>query len=362
MSTALKSICIVGPSLKMGGMERASVNLANTLAKNGVRVTYIAFFRQTHFFQLHEKIMLHEPSGFNETSLDIYRTIPWLRKTIKDTNPDKVLVFNKLYSAFTVLALIFTKYPVYISERSSPLYRWPRIQEWIARITFSLLKPRGILAQTNIAAQYQKKYYGDKVEIKVIPNAVRKIQYFPEIPREKIILAVGRLNDPLKGFDRLLQAFAKIDSSGWILQIAGGTLEEDPKLLEIYQKNNLQGRVQFLGKIAEMDRLYAKAGMFVIPSRSEGFPNALCEAMAAGVPCLSFDFIAGPRDIIQDGVDGFIVEDGNLDALGEKIIFLINEPEIRKTIGEKAVQNMKRFEAEKINHQIMDFLSLQNDS
>ena len=356
MEEPQKKVCIVGPALKMGGMERASVNLANTLAKNDVQVTYIAFFRQPHFFKLHEEITLHEPKGFNKTSLSIFQTIPWLRKTIKAAKPDKVLAFNKLYSAFTVLALMFTGVEVYISERSSPLYRWPKMQEWISKIIFTFIKPKGILAQTNIAAKYQQKYYGNDVEIKVIPNAVREIQFFPDVQRKKIILAVGRLNDSLKGFDRLLEVFAKIDTNDWVLQIAGGHLQEDPILLEIIEKNKLNDRVQFLGKVSEMDRLYAEAGMFVIPSRSEGFPNALCEAMAAGVPCISFDFIAGPRDIIKNGEDGFIVEDGDLVALGDKILFLINNPETRNEIGTSATQNMKRFGAEKINAQIMDFL------
>lgn len=356
MRKGQKSVCIVGPALKMGGMERASVTLANTLAQNGVIVTYIAFFRQQHFFRLHENITLHEPNGFNEINLSILRTIPWLRKTIKAGNPDKVLSFSRLYSAITVLSLIFTKYPVYISERSSPLYRWPKIQELISKITFSIFKPEGIIAQTNIAAKYQKRYYGKDVQIKVIPNAVRKIQFYPEVNRKKIILAVGRLNDPLKGFDRLLEAFAQINTKDWILQIAGGHLKDDSKLFEIVEKNQLNDRVQFLGKVSEMDRLYAEVGMFVIPSRSEGFPNALCEAMVAGVPCISFDFIAGPRDIIKDEEDGFIIEDGNLKALGNKILFLINNPEIRNEIGARAKQNMKRFEAERINAQIMDFL------
>ena len=71
-------------------------------------------------------------------------------------------------------------------------------------------------------------------------------------------------------------------------------------------------RIKFLGKVEEIDKCYAYAGMFVIPSRSEGFPNALAEAMTAGCCCVTFDFVAGPRDIITNNINGIIVENKNM--------------------------------------------------
>ncbi|MCP5810117.1 hypothetical protein NL321_28635, partial [Klebsiella pneumoniae] len=79
----------------------------------------------------------------------------------------------------------------------------------------------GLLAQTGIAADHQKKFYGDIPSV-VIPNALRHVTLYPEIEREKWVLAVGRFGDPLKGFDRLIIAYAKISNKDWKLVFAGG--------------------------------------------------------------------------------------------------------------------------------------------
>ena len=348
-------ICVVGPSLKMGGMERASVNLANSINKVGYEVTYLSFFNQENFFQLDDGVKLLEPIGFNSTSLSIFSTLKWVRKNIKELNPDSIIVFNKFYSALVLVALFGTKSKIFISERSSPLFKWDFKHEAINRLIFWLLKPTGIIAQTSIAAQYQKKYYGENIPIEVIPNALRPVLHFPEIQREKIVLAVGRLRDPLKGFDRLIEAFSKIKSDEWKLVFAGGD-ENGYDLKNQAEKLGILNRIEFLGQVKDLDPVYAKASIFVIPSRSEGFPNALCEAMAAGLPCIAFDFIAGPRDIINHGYDGIIVEDGNINELAIAIDGMIEDKNTRENFGKKAEALQERLSAEVIGEKMMDFV------
>ena len=343
--------------MKMGGMERASVNLANSLHWEKQDVTYISFFKQDHFFKLHPGINLIEPAGFNIHSLSFLRTIFWLRSVIRKMKPDSVIVFNKLYGAITCLSLIGTNEKVYLSERSSPLYQWPKIQNILINIIFSLVKPYGVISQTNIAKEYQVNYFGKNVKIDVVPNALREITFYPEIKREKIILAVGRLNDPLKGFDRLLQAFALIEQEDWVLTFAGGQTDEDPLLSKIISDNNLHKKVQFLGKVQDMDRVYASASIFVIPSRSEGFPNALCEAMAAGLACISFDFVAGPRDILTENENGILVEDGNIERLAIEMERLMQGDEERQRLGNNAKKIINKYNSSVISKKLLKFLA-----
>ena len=204
--------------------------------------------------------------------------------------------------------------------------------------------------------KYQRKYF-KKTEVIVIPNSVREVQLFPEIKREKVILAVGRLNDYLKGFDLLIESFAKLKNQDWELHIAGGD-EEGEVLKEQAERLGVINRIKFLGKVKEIDKCYAYAGMFVIPSRSEGFPNALAEAMGAGCSCIAFDFTAGPRDIIVDGISGLIVENGNTTEMAKAIDYLIAHPEKRIQLSKEAIKIREKLNKNIIANKIKYFLNL----
>jgi glycosyltransferase involved in cell wall biosynthesis len=350
-----ESLIIVGPSLKTGGVERSSVNVANSFAIQGYNVKFIALFRQTTIFNLYNNIDFIEPLNFNERKLNLIKSLFWLRKTIKAINPYRVLVFNYFYGAIVRLSLTGSKIQVFVSDRASPFYKWPKHVALFNYIIYKLLPPAGMIAQTETAALYQKKNFKEQTQIKVIPNILREVKLYPEVKRQKKILAVGRLDDYLKGFDRLIESFSKIKSKEWELVFAG----DDKKSEVLKQKAEalkVSDRIIFLGNVKEIDRIYAESGIFVIPSRSEGFPNALCEAMAAGLPCIAFDFMTGPRDIIEDGLTGFIIENGNINALASKIDELIINEAQRIYIGENAKSIQNKLNADKIGKEYLDFI------
>ena len=356
MNKQANKILIIAPCLAMGGIERASSNTANGLSELGAKVYFLSLFKKEAFFKLNEGIEIIEPQGFNKTKLSLFKSILWIRKEIKRVNPEHILVFNKFYGAITALALLGTKYPYFLSERSSPLFVWRQPMRAINKFAFSIKPPKGVIAQTNIAAEYQRKYF-KKTEVIVIPNSVREVQLFPEIKREKVILAVGRLNDHLKGFDLLIESFAKLKNQDWELHIAGGD-EEGEALKEQAERLEVINRIKFLGKVKEIDKCYAYAGMFVIPSRSEGFPNALAEAMGAGCCCVAFDFVAGPRDIIVDGISGLIVENGNTTEMAKAIDYLIAHPEKRMQLSKEAIKIREKLNENLIANKIKYFLNL----
>ncbi len=349
-------ICIVAPCIAMGGIERASVNLANELSQMGYAVTFIALFKKEHFFELNSNIDFIEPVHFNIRSLSIPRSLLWLRKNIRSSHPDTVLVFNKFYSALVILSLVFArKFPVHISERSSPFFRWAfklRIIQWLA---LKNMPPDGVISQTKIASEYQQQYYPKGVRHRIIPNALREINLFSELIRKPYILAVGRFNDPLKGFDQLIAALPYLKMEGWKLLFAGGD-ENGEYLKEQAVKLGVREQIEFLGKVKEIDRCYAEASIFVIPSRSEGFPNALCEAMAAGLACVSFDFVAGPRDLIEHGKNGLLAENGNEKELARQIQLLIDNETLRKALGAEAMKIAERLNPRKIAEEVASFI------
>src|SRR5690606_23275351 len=317
-------VLIIAPCLAMGGMERASVNVANALCEQGIDVIFISLFKKEHFFKLQDPIILEEPVGFNTKKLSMLKSIIWLRRCIRKHKPDSVLVFNKFYGAISAFAMAGISTPFFISERSSPLFVWRQPFKFINRLGYFLRPPQGVMAQTLIAAQYQQKYY-KKSKIKVIPNVLREVVLYPEIERQQVILAVGRLGDHLKGFDLLIESFALVKNKQWELHIAGGD-EDGAALKEQAKRLGVFDRIRFLGKVQDIDKAYAKAGIYVIPSRSEGFPNALAEAMANGCACVAFEFTAGPRDVIEEKASGIIVENGNVSKLAQTIDYLTENP------------------------------------
>jgi GalNAc-alpha-(1->4)-GalNAc-alpha-(1->3)-diNAcBac-PP-undecaprenol alpha-1,4-N-acetyl-D-galactosaminyltransferase len=348
-------VCVVGPCLTMGGMERASSTLANVFSRMEFDVLYLAIFKHPVFFKLDDRISFSEPTdGSNTNSLNLFRTVIRIRKEVKKFNPESVLAFNKLYAALTVLALAGTKYPVYISERSSPLYKWKASLRILMRVIFSVLPPTGVIAQTQQAAAYQRKYYNRSSSIHVIPNALRPINEY-SISKEDVVIAVGRLNDRLKGFDRLIRSFALLKNKSWKLLFAGDTRGAD-HLKVIVEELNLSDRVIFYGKVSDIDRIYRMGKIFVIPSRSEGFPNALCEAMAAGLPCISYDFIAGPAEIIDPNINGVLVPEGDIKGLALAIDALIENPVMRDSLSREAVKIVHKLNETVIANEFLDVI------
>ena len=353
----MKKIIVVAPALTMGGMERASVNLSNGLSRSGFEMTFMTILKKEHFFSLDAGIKIIEPESFNMHSLSIFKTITWIRNEITRINPEKIIVYNKFYGAIVGIAILGLKFQYYVSERSSPLYFWELKYRIINKLAFNLNPPTGVIAQTSIAKHYQALYYPKIVPIEVIPNVLREVKLFPLVERENVILAIGRLNEDLKGFDQLLSAFALLKNKDWRLVFAGGE-QYRSNLTGLAKKLKIQERITYLGKVKNIDRVMAGAGLFVIPSRSEGFPNALVEAMAAWLPVISFDFIAGPRDIITHSKNGIIVENGNIEKLAKQIDKLIIDNNLRNKLSNEAQKVRCVYLESSIINKYKDFLNI----
>lgn len=339
----------------MGGVEGASCTLVNNLTASGNDVTYMALMDFTPFFMLDERAHYVKPHFNNLPKMSFFKTIFWIRYQIELLQPESIIVFTKYYSALANVALLFTPFKIIVTERSSPTYKWPKHISIFSKISFFLKNPIGIIAQTETAKRIQQKYYGNTVPIVVIPNAVRPLHINKNVIKENFIVAVGRFNDPCKGFDLLLMAFSKIKNSTWKLKFIGGEKNEGG-LYQMAEVLNISSRVEFTGKIKHIDECLSTAGLFVMPSRSEGFPNALVEAMAAGLPCISFDFIAGARDIITHDFDGILVNAEDVNGLALAIDDLIENPIKRMKLSENALKIKDRLNPNKITEMTENFL------
>ena len=181
--------------------------------------------------------------------------------------------------------------------------------------------------------------WGPLDNITAIPNAR---SFEPDIPsalETRRVLAVGRLCYQ-KGFDMLVDVWRKVCDvvPDWTLRIVGSGESEDALRARI-KELALDSRVEIVSaKPSEMPAIYRDASILVMSSRYEGLPMALLEGQASGLPIVSFACKCGPKDIIHDGVDGYIVPEGDIDAMAEKIIKIAGDTDLRKRMGAAALK------------------------
>lgn len=162
------------------------------------------------------------------------------------------------------------------------------------------------------------------------------------------VISIGRY-DYDKGNDLLLQIWKRVEGKmpGWSLDIFGnGNREPYQNMLQQLGLNS--SCCHFYGPAKNVKKEYLSSSVFVLPSRYEGFGLVLIEAMACGVPVISFDCENGPRSIITDGVDGFLIPPFDIDAYAEKLITLMQDQSLRLKIGVKAIESAMQYNIERI--------------
>lgn len=181
----------------------------------------------------------------------------------------------------------------------------------------------------------------------VIPNPVKRLSTEYSTCENRRVIACGRYTWQ-KGFDLLIQAWAKVKAShpDWQLDIYGGG-DVEPFNRQAEEKG-IADVVKCHSSVENIYEKYCDSSIFVLSSRYEGFGLVLVEAMSCGLPVVSFDCPCGPKDIIHEGVDGYLVSTGDIDALSHKICCLIEQPELRKTMSQHAIAHSKQYDEESI--------------
>lgn len=195
-----------------------------------------------------------------------------------------------------------------------------------------------------------KGYWGALPNITVIPNAALLMGDAVSDCSAKRVIAVGRL-DYQKGFDRLIEAWKIVQQSGkyadWRLDVFGQG-EWHGRLQQMMEDYGLQATLRLNKPTKEIGKEYAASSMLVMSSHYEGFPMVMIEAMACGLPVVTFDFKCGPRDIINEGENGLIVPDSDVEALANAMMKLMNDDELRTGMGEEAKRVVETYSQEKV--------------
>jgi glycosyltransferase involved in cell wall biosynthesis len=224
------------------------------------------------------------------------------------------------------------------------------IPNMIAKIrTASMLRQCRRLDRLVVLTEEEKSFWPVNARIEVIPNP---LPFFPETTASlsaKKALAVGRLAYE-KGFDTLIDAWADaaVEAPDWKLTIYGNGNCRDALQQQIAQRN-ISNIASIHEPTTNIQKVYLHSSMFIFPSRYlEAMPMVLLEAMSFGLPVVAFDAPCGPKDLIEDGRNGFLVKTGDIPDFIEKINRLRKSPKLRKTMGQEARLFSENFRIEKI--------------
>jgi glycosyltransferase involved in cell wall biosynthesis len=193
------------------------------------------------------------------------------------------------------------------------------------------------------AAAY-RKMLGDRPPIECFPNPAPDVGGRRASGDEKVVVAAGRLTRQ-KAFDRLIDAWAHVAPRhpDWQLRIFGEGPKRD-SLQRRIQRHGVADSAHLMGFTNRLPDELARASLYVMTSRVEGFPMVLLEAMGVGLPVVSVDCYTGPSDIVTDGVDGRIVPEEDRPALVEAMSELMGDDARRKAFGVRALEAAGRYE------------------
>lgn len=350
--------------MEPGGVQRVMSILANYFAEHHVKVTLITLSEEPAFYPLHESVChiklsimgcnRFKPFRILGTALRSLNCISKTRKLAEQIRPDVALCFMDMPSAVGTFALKNTGVPVVISERMCPGYGLTFRMKLLKRMAYSLAE--GYVFQTKQA----QSCYSERIRIRsrVIPNPLSQGIPAPwEAARTRRIVAVGRLTEQ-KGFDTLLYAFQGVAEKipDYNLTIYGnGPLRDD--LLLLSRKLNIQERVEFIDAVPDIWERIKDAACLVMPSRSEGFPNILLEALALGLPVVATDCPNGPSEMIRNGENGRLVPVDDIEALTEAIHHTLVDSSWTDHLSKTAEQICKQYACENICNQWEAYLS-----
>lgn len=350
--------------LSSGGAERATVSLANYFALHSQDVEIITFNGSDSFYPLEELVSVHTADlGEMEQSASLKRLIGSvkrifaIRKIVKQRNLDVLIGMSFAMTWYAVLATVFTGTKSVGTERSNPYrYKATKLNTFLRKLFYYFTD--GYVFQTKRAAEF----FGGKRSSRdiIIPNAIFNETVYtlsPPAERKKIICAVGRLIK-LKRFDLLIDAFSQIADRipGYMLFIFGEGEEKDDLENQI-EYLGLKDRVILAGADPQAVKFVNYASVFVLSSDFEGMPNALLEALAMGVPCVSTRCEMGPDELIEDGISGILTDVGSSEQLAEAMLEIIENPDLSRQLSENGRKLLKTHSIENISRIWLDYLS-----
>lgn len=338
----MAKICFICISLRAGGTERVVTRLANNFSEDH-DVSIVTVRDGECFYELCHSVRLYPNKQRQDGQAKWRRAISMMRhirSTISQIRPEVILSFGELISPIARVATLGTGSRFIIFNRESPLRSLKGKAGIVNPMTYPLADC--VVTQTEKARTLlQRRYRLSKFQ--VIPNPVAIPRDLPPIvSRSRRIISVGYLGGE-KNQQAILRAFSKSSNREfWKLTIVGGGPDLE-KLKEMSRDLGVDGNVEFLGERDDVAALLDDSRVFASTSLSEGFPNALSEALAHGCACIAFDCVAGPSELIIHNQNGMLIQSGNERAYATALDSLLGDEAMQKRYSESGRQNIERF-------------------
>jgi glycosyltransferase involved in cell wall biosynthesis len=361
-------IIVLWSAWNMGGTIRAAFNLAEYMQARGWQVEIISGYRDRD-----EPFFGAFPAGVPVFDLDdqrkggLVRRLLRKHKTVLMPRGDRAIRKFSLWTDIQLVRRLRGRSGILVGTR-------PAVNLLLARLRVPGLKTIG-LEQMNLAAhppirkrsirghypnldalvvlteqdrEAYREFLGDAIPLRRIPNTVWPLPGASADLDAKTVYAAGRFRAQ-KGFDLLIPAWAEVAKAhpDWTLRLRGrGALEGE--LLALVEQHELNGTLTLEGPAEDIGSDMAAASVFVLPSRFEGFPLILLEAMSKGMGVVSFDCPTGPADIIDDHRNGLLVPAEDVEGLARALREIIEDAELRRRMADAAVETAQEYTIEAI--------------
>ena len=356
----MRKIAFLIPTLIEGGMERVMSEILKYCAEYTDFELHLVLYGKEHtpFYKIPSTVFVHKPhlkyEDYNRVVYTI-KTMYYLRKEIKKIHPVSILSFGEIFNNLVLLSLWGLHYPIYISDRCRPnksfFFFFYHLRKWLYP------KATGVIAQTEKAKSIYLTQFKHP-NIRVIGNPIRKIEDGNFLNKENIVLSVGRLITT-KNFDQLIRIFSQVVYGDWKLIIVGGdALKQKNSVLLQKQIDDLglTDRIILAGSQKDVVSYLLRSKIFAFTSSSEGFPNVIGEALAAGLPVIAYDCIAGPADMVEDGKNGYLIPLFDEEMFKKKLVYLMQHDEVRNQMVQNAPPSVLKYSTSVVCEKYLDFI------
>lgn len=349
----VEKVLFVISNISFGGAQRVVWTLTQSMHKKGVEPVVVAVGHSTNNYTLPQDIKVIQLG--QKHNLQTLSTISKLRKVIKEEKPSVVITMGVATCMFSVPAVQGQGVAHIISERNDPKHF--KGKSWVKKVSRTMMKQAdAFVFQTEEARDFYPKQIRERGC--VIPNPIMATN-LPEAQPDtenRVFVTMGRLTEQknhrmlIDGFAQLLQTYPTHK-----LHIYGSGELQDQTEAYIREKG-LQDSVLLMGSYNDVLERIRGAEAFVLSSDFEGMPNALMEAMAMGLPCISTDCpCGGPRYLIQHGENGLLVPVGDAETLAAAMKQLAGDAELRTALGNAAKPLRQNLTADRICEKWLEF-------